>query len=73
MQDFPPHTYYGGTEKIPLTLENYVGEISQLLIDQLQKEFNTGTPDLEYAQTVSKLLAESSTVITNAIKGFTKE
>lgn len=73
MQTFPPHYHYGSTEKMPLTLENYVGEISHLLIDQLQKEFNTGTPDLEYAQTVSKLLAESNNVITNAIEDFTKE
>ena len=73
MQTFPPHYHYGSTEKMPLTLENYVGEISQLLIDQLQKEFSTGTPDLEYAPTVSKLLAESNNVITNAIQGFTKE
>ena len=56
-----------------LTLENYVGELSQHLIDQLQKEFNTGTPDLEYATTVSKLLAESNAKLTNVINNHVKE
>jgi hypothetical protein len=56
-----------------LTLENYVGELSQLVIDQLQKEFNTGTPDLVYATTVSKLLAESNAKLTNVINNHVKE
>tara|TARA_R110000824_G_scaffold260444_1_gene449116 strand:+ start:1446 stop:1661 length:216 start_codon:yes stop_codon:yes gene_type:complete len=64
MQTFPNHQDYGGNK---ITLENYVGEISQVLIDQLQKEFGTGTTDLAYAARVSKLLAESSAALANAI------
>tara|TARA_R100001244_G_scaffold42694_2_gene38517 strand:- start:2815 stop:3060 length:246 start_codon:yes stop_codon:yes gene_type:complete len=67
MSTFPSHKDYGGNN---ITLENYVGEISQLLIDQLQKEFGTGTTDLAYAATVSKLLAESSAALANAINDY---
>jgi hypothetical protein len=56
-----------------LTLDNYVGELSQLLIDQLKEEFNTGTPDLVYATTVSKLLAESNAKLTNVINNHVKD
>ena len=68
---FPDHTELGDHRNV--TLANYVGEISQMVIYELQKEFNTGTSDLEYATKVSRLLADSHAVIINAMLDFTKE
>ena len=68
---FPDHTELGDHRNV--TLANYVGEISQMVIYELQKEMNTDTSDAEYAKKVGRVLADSHAVIINALLDFTKE